>query len=465
MWISAETQSAAPRDTQSLAGAVALLLDPAVTMLWLAASLAVLDIRFNGAYLTAGFIACLLAFPGRAALGDKPVALVRQGFFNGLATAVALWALGALTGFLHGYAPAAATLWLGGLPIVLPCAQLAVHGLLPRFIAATGSEARAVVCGANGVGIRLAQQFIGNRLLGVRFIGFFDDRPRRRLTGLRDDMPVLGRFDDLADYVRKHRIDRVFLALPMASQPRILKLLDELKDTTASLYFVPDVFVTELINGRIAAVGGVPYVAVRDTPFGPVNGLVKRLEDIAIAGLATLVASPVMLAVAIGVKLSSPGPAIFRQRRYGLDGREIEVWKFRSMSVTEDGVSAFTAAKRGDARITPFGQFIRRTSLDELPQLLNVLQGRMSLVGPRPHAVAMNEEFRRLIPGYMLRHKIRPGLTGWAQVNGQRGGSDLDGMKRRIDYDIDYLRRWSLGFDLYILARTVYVVLREDVAY
>jgi putative colanic acid biosynthesis UDP-glucose lipid carrier transferase len=465
MWISVDSQSGAARDSQSVANAVSLLLDPLVTLVWLAFCLAIYGVPFDARYVTAGVIGCLVMFPGKAALGDKPTAIVWRGCIDAISVALALLVLGQVSGYLRFFSREAMMLWLGALPLVLPAAQLTVHALLPRVLAATESEARVVICGANGVGLHLANQFTTNRMLGVRFVGFFDDRPRRRLAGIGDEMPLLGRFDDLADYVRSHRIDRVFLALPMASQPRILKLLDDLKDTTASLYFVPDVFVTELINGRIAAVGGVPFVAVRDTPFGPMKGLLKRLEDVIVAGLATLAAAPVLAAVAIGVKLSSPGPVIFRQRRYGLDGREIEVWKFRSMSVTEDGVSAFKAAERGDPRITRFGNFIRRTSLDELPQLINVLQGRMSLVGPRPHAVAMNEEFRRLIPGYMLRHKIRPGLTGWAQVNGERGGSDLARMKKRIALDIDYLRRWSLWLDLYILARTVYVVVREDVAF
>ena len=172
-----------------------------------------------------------------------------------------------------------------------------------------------------------------------------------------------------------------------------------------------------------------------------------------------------MLAVAIAIRLDTPGKAIFRQKRYGLDGREIMVYKFRSMRVTEDGAQTFTAATRGDSRITRLGAILRKTSLDELPQLINVLQGRMSLVGPRPHAVAMNEQFRKLIPGYMLRHKIKPGITGLAQVRGFRGGDDLPEMSQRISSDIEYLRKWSLRLDLAILFRTVIVVLFDQKAY
>jgi putative colanic acid biosysnthesis UDP-glucose lipid carrier transferase len=169
--------------------------------------------------------------------------------------------------------------------------------------------------------------------------------------------------------------------------------------------------------------------------------------------------------VAVGVKYSSPGPVIFRQRRYGLDGREIMVSKFRSMTVTEDGAAAYTQVTRNDARLTPFGAFIRRTSLDELPQLFNVLEGSMSLVGPRPHAIAVNEYYRGLIPSYMVRHKVKPGITGWAQVNGYRGGDDLPTMSKRIEFDLHYLKNWSLAFDLKILVRTCVLLLGDRDAF
>jgi len=174
---------------------------------------------------------------------------------------------------------------------------------------------------------------------------------------------------------------------------------------------------------------------------------------------------PVLLILAIGVKLSSPCPIIFKQRRYGLDGQEILVYKFRSMRVCDDG-DTIKQAGRSDPRITRFGSFIRRTSLDELPQFINVLQGRMSVVGPRPHAVAHNEQYRKLIKGYMLRHKVKPGITGWAQVNGLRGETEtLDKMRARVQYDIDYMRNWSLGFDLMIIGKTLAVVWRDQNAY
>jgi putative colanic acid biosynthesis UDP-glucose lipid carrier transferase len=251
----------------------------------------------------------------------------------------------------------------------------------------------------------------------------------------------------------------------MASQPRTLNLLDALRDTTTSVYFVPDIFVSDLIQARVDHIHGMPVVALTESPTLGVSGIGKRISDVVIASVILLLIWPVLLMLAIGVKLSSSGPIIFKQRRYGLDGQEILVYKFRSMRVCDDG-DTIKQAGRIDPRITQFGSFIRRTSLDELPQFINVLQGRMSVVGPRPHAVAHNEQYRKLIKGYMLRHKVKPGITGWAQVNGLRGETEtLDKMRARVQYDIDYMRNWSLGFDLMIISKTLAVVWRDQNAY
>jgi putative colanic acid biosynthesis UDP-glucose lipid carrier transferase len=280
-----------------------------------------------------------------------------------------------------------------------------------------------------------------------------------------DEYPLLGRLLDLPDYAKQNRIDVIYLSLPMASQGRIVALLDALRDTTASIYFVPDTFVTDLIQGRMDTVGGTPVVAVCETPFTGLNGAIKRASDVVLSLLILALVSPLFLLIALGVKLSSPGPVIFRQRRYGLDGREILVYKFRTMRVLENG-NTVTQARRDDPRLTAFGAFLRRASLDELPQFFNVLQGRMSIVGPRPHAVAHNELYRKLIKGYMLRHKVKPGITGWAQVNGYRGETEvLEKMKARIDCDLEYLRNWSVRLDLFIIAKTAWTVLRMKDVY
>jgi len=228
---------------------------------------------------------------------------------------------------------------------------------------------------------------------------------------------------------------------------------------------VPDMFVTDLVQGHPASVAGQPVISVCETPFRDGNGFIKRVSDILFSLLILVLVFPVLLAISVAIKLTSPGPVIFKQRRYGLDGQEILVYKFRSMTVTEDG-NTIVQAKVNDQRITPLGAILRRTSLDELPQFLNVLQGHMSIVGPRPHAVAHNELYRKLIKGYMVRHKVKPGITGWAQVNGYRGETDtLEKMQGRINYDLDYLRNWSLRLDIHIIIKTVRLVLQDKQAY
>jgi len=222
---------------------------------------------------------------------------------------------------------------------------------------------------------------------------------------------------------------------------------------------------TDLIQGRMDSVSGLPVVAVCETPFTGLNGMIKLVSDVVLSVLILALILPLLLIIAVAVKLTSPGPVIFKQRRYGLDGREIIVYKFRSMTVTEDGPT-IQQARKGDARITPLGRFLRKTSLDEFPQFFNVLQGRMSIVGPRPHAVAHNELYRKLIKGYMLRHKVKPGITGWAQVNGFRGETEtLEKMSGRIEFDLEYLRNWSLRLDLYIIAKTAWVIFFRKDAY
>jgi putative colanic acid biosynthesis UDP-glucose lipid carrier transferase len=265
--------------------------------------------------------------------------------------------------------------------------------------------------------------------------------------------------------VRDQKVDVIFVALPIRHVDRVMKLLDDLRDSTVSIYYVPDVFVFELIQSRTSEIEGIPVVALCETPFFGYRGALKRLFDICITLLLLVPVLPLMLGIAVLVKLTSRGPAIFRQRRYGLDGEEITVYKFRTMRVQEDGMH-LTQATRNDPRITPIGRVLRRFSLDELPQLFNVLQGRMSLVGPRPHAVAHNEQYRKLIKGYMVRHKVRPGITGLAQVSGCRGETqDLASMEARVHFDLEYLRHWSPSLDLKIILMTVRQLLGDNKAY
>ncbi len=354
--------------------------------------------------------------------------------------------------------------WFAATPLVLLAGTKIARSLVRRAVV-TGVIARtAVVVGANELGRELAARLRRNLYSGISVRGYFEDRNPERLVGL-DPGEVLGKVKDAADYVRRNHIDCVYVALPIAAQPRIVSLINSLRDSTASVYFVPHLFVFDLIQARVDSVSGIPVVAVCETPIFGVNAVLKRAFDLVMGSLILLLIWPVMLLIAAGVKLTSPGPVLFKQRRYGLGGEEIMVYKFRSMSVMEDG-AAVVQAQKNDMRVTRFGAFLRRTSLDELPQFLNVIGGTMSIVGPRPHAVAHNEQYRKLIDGYMIRHKVKPGITGWAQVNGFRGETDtIEKMQKRIEYDLDYLRNWSVSLDAWIMVKTVMTVIKDRNAY
>lgn len=353
-------------------------------------------------------------------------------------------------------APAALLVWRVFIRWFLHTAR--VHGRNSRT---------AVIVGAGELGTRFATKLSNASWLGVRLAGFYDN------ALAEGSQPVTGKpwevKGDLAELVKRaHRgndIDIIYIALPRGSENEVEKLIAKLADTTVSVYLLPDIFVSDLLHARWLSFDGVPAISVYETPFAGVSGWVKRLEDIVLSSLILTVIALPMVLIALGVKLSSPGPVFFRQRRYGLNGQVVTVWKFRTMTVCEDG-DTVQQAKKDDRRVTPFGAFLRRTSLDELPQFLNVLQGHMSIVGPRPHAVAHNEEYRSLIHGYMLRHKVKPGITGWAQVNGWRGETDtLEKMEKRVEYDLDYIRRWSLALDFKIIGLTVLTAMGGKNAY
>jgi putative colanic acid biosynthesis UDP-glucose lipid carrier transferase len=351
--------------------------------------------------------------------------------------------------------------------LTVPVALLTSLGLIRKLLLGYRSESKlrpVVIVGGNKLGLNLARKINNDPYLFMSFKGFFDDRAHERLA-VNDIYPFLGNLSELPSFVKQYRISTIYIALPMSLQPRIMRLLDSLRDTTASIYFVPDLFVFDLAHARFGEVSGIPVIAVSETPFTGVNAVIKRLTDLILSLLFILMLSPLMLIIALGVKLSSRGPILFRQHRYGLDGQEIIVRKFRTMTVMENGIEV-KQATRDDQRITTFGKILRRTSMDELPQLFNVLLGNMSLVGPRPHAVAHNEMYRSLIKGYMIRHKVKPGITGLAQVKGLRGETKtLKKMQKRVRYDITYLRNWSLALDLWIIFRTAVMIFSDKNAY
>jgi len=322
----------------------------------------------------------------------------------------------------------------------------------------SGNPRTAIIVGCGDLGLKLAAKIKSSNWLGLRLLGFFDDDSSKQ-GGRFEDLSVIGVTSDIEEYVKQKNVDHVYFALPMRAEQRMRDLFEALQDTTASVYFVPDLFVFELIGLNMQELGGLPLFTLCETPFFGPFGIVKRMEDVVLSILILAVIWPLMLVIALGVKIFSPGgPVFFKQHRYGLNGEQIRIYKFRTMTVREDG-DQVVQAKRGDMRVTRFGAFLRRTSLDELPQFINVVQGRMSIVGPRPHPINLNEQYRRLIKGYMWRHKVRPGITGLAQVNGWRGETDvLEKMEKRVAYDLEYIRRWSILLDMKIIMMTVLAI-------
>jgi len=332
-----------------------------------------------------------------------------------------------------------------------------IKRLLLSFLRKQGFNSRTyAILGANSLGKRLATALSELPWLGYHLIGYYDDRmedPQRRLD-LKEQ--VIGGFDLLLQDAKEGKIDHIYITLPLRAETRISEMVSKLADCTASINIVPDFFTFNLIQSKWSNVQGIPVVSVFDTPFNEFDGLLKRIEDLLICLIVLPLISIPMLLIALGIKLTSRGPVLFKQKRYGVNGEEIKVWKFRSMSVCENN-SDVKQATKNDPRVTPFGNFLRKTSLDELPQFFNVLQGYMSVVGPRPHAVAHNELYRKKIQGYMLRHKVKPGITGLAQISGCRGETDtLDKMEARIHHDLEYIKKWSLWLDLKIVFITIF---------
>jgi putative colanic acid biosysnthesis UDP-glucose lipid carrier transferase len=450
-------------DDRSFVVFIKRLTDPLAAQLCLFGSHWLSDSPITRPVLILAILTFALTFPGNLPFRYKQIGLVGRIFSGWIVVLIALvflgWAVKA-----HSFFDMRPLLnWL----IITPFAIYGLHILSP-YIAPRIFRFRAIttgiLVGANETSIRILKTLNEDSLSTTTIKAVFDDRSMDRLPDF-GGVPLAGNLSEVADYVKRNFVGVIYICLPMSSQPRILHLLNEIRDTTASVYFVPDVFLFDLMQARIDSVGGLPVLAVCESPFHGTIGAMKRWSDILISLCAIVLTAPIMIAAAIATKVSSAGPVIFKQKRYGLDGRQIEVWKFRSMRIhsEKDGV---LQATKNDARLTPVGAFLRRTSIDELPQFFNVLQGRMSVVGPRPHAVSHNETYRKIIPGYMIRHKVKPGITGWAQVNGARGETDtVEKMEARVAYDLYYLRNWSLKFDIQIVLKTILTVIRDPNAY
>jgi len=355
------------------------------------------------------------------------------------------------------YSRVAATLWFALTPAMLCTLRLSVRTGLRVLRAQGHNKRRVAILGCTSDAERLATSLDELPWLGLHLCGVYDDRSeKRRHVSKHPRCKVVGRSADLVRACRQGEIDVVYVALPLRAELRTASLLAALADTTVTVYMVADFLYYSLMRAHWSQVGSIPVVSVHNSPFEGVVGWVKRLEDLAVGSMIVLITLIPMLFIALAIKISSPGPVFFRQWRYGLCGRKIRILKFRTMTVCEDGPDVKQVSK-DDSRVTRVGRFLRRTSLDEFPQFLQVLTGELSLVGPRPHAVAHNEQYRSLIHGYMLRHMVKPGITGWAQVNGWRGETaELEKMEQRVRHDLEYIRNWNLLLDLKIIFLTIF---------
>ena len=332
--------------------------------------------------------------------------------------------------------------------------RLCVYGFLQYQRKKGRNYRNVVIVGAGDLGRKLLSHAVDSPWTGYKVSALFDDYIS---DSGADDYHIEGEINKVAPYLSRHQIDEVWIALPLRAEEKVKELLYALRHHTVNIKMVPDIFGFSLLNHSMTEIAGLPAVNLSDTPMGGGNRLVKALEDKVLGLLIFILISPLLLLISMGIKITSPGPVLFKQKRHGWDGQIINVYKFRTMKMHTEEKGRVIQASKGDERVTPFGSFLRRTSLDELPQFYNVLQGRMSIVGPRPHAIEHNELYKDQVDRYMLRHMVKPGITGWAQVNGLRGETDtLDKMRKRVEFDLYYIENWSLWFDLKIIFLTIF---------
>lgn len=343
------------------------------------------------------------------------------------------------------------TFYLILLPILMIMMRGAVRGILMNMRRRGKNIRKAVIVGAGKLGQMLHENIIRNPWTGIQVAAYLDDRPER--IGKQFLGVPVEPLADLKRVIAKKGVDHIFIALPFDKQAQMRETMDALADEVVDVRLVPDLFSFTTLRKSVMDFDGMPILNMRESPLSGWNAILKRLFDIAASGAALLVLSVPMLLIALMVKLTSRGPVFYRQERMGLDGRKFDILKFRSMRIDAEEKTGAVWAKKDDPRRTRFGAFLRKTSLDELPQFINVLRGDMSIVGPRPERPVFIEDFKKQVPRYMLRHKMKAGITGWAQVNGWRGDTSL---LKRIQYDIYYIENWSIWFDFRIMFMTFY---------
>ncbi|MDP2982290.1 MAG: undecaprenyl-phosphate glucose phosphotransferase [Candidatus Latescibacter sp.] len=347
--------------------------------------------------------------------------------------------------------------WMCLWPLILFFERLTVRSVLWHYRERGRNIRTAVIVGTGMLGVNLARWINENPWSGTKILGFFNGFGETEIEGY----PLLGSYKELSDFVRNNNVDSVYIALPMNHAKKMKQLVDALCDTTTSIHFLPDVFFYDFMRGScVQYINNMPVISLVDSPMQGFNALQKRVEDVIIASLVLIFISPLLLVIAILIKFTSEGPVIFKQWRYGLDGKPILVWKFRTMTVCEDGYQ-MNHTIPNDTRLTKIGKLLRRFSMDEFPQFINVLFGNMSIVGPRPHAISQVEEYRKIVTGSMLRHKIKPGITGLAQLYATRGVVDtVEKQKKRVEYDLEYLQKWTIVLDLKIILYTIFNLIR-----
>ena len=379
-----------------------------------------------------------------------------------------LLAVAFLVKMSDSYSRAWALTWFVGGGIGLVLGRLALRHWVQGLSVAGRFANRTVIVGAGDQGRRLASYLKNHGDANTRLIGFADDRATRIV--LPDDaLPLLGSVNDLVDLIRHDHVDQVIVALPWTADERLRAVVGKLEKTPVPIRLAPDIAAFSFPDRRFTTVGRLPMMQLFERPISGWSFVAKSLEDRLLAFGLLLALSPLLAVIALAIKLDSRGPVFFRQKRYGFNHNLFDCWKFRTMHHHLSDANAEVLTRRGDARVTRVGRFLRKTSLDELPQLVNVLKGNMSLVGPRPHATsakAAGRLYEEAVDAYAARHRVKPGITGWAQVNGWRGETDtLEKIERRVEYDLFYIENWSLGLDLKILLRTAFVVLGDREAY
>ncbi|MFH0783859.1 MAG: undecaprenyl-phosphate glucose phosphotransferase [Pseudomonadota bacterium] len=393
----------------------------------------------------------------RGSLCDKIYACISPLLVSWMLTIFVLLVVGSGTQVNLLYSRVIVGAWFVAVPILIMIWRIFFIYLLADFYEKKGRKTRTVIIGFADSARHLAAFLNDTPHLTIDLIGYYDDRPPESDRHTPIGAPYLGSIKQCVEDARNDVFDLAYLCMPIYVQFRISSLLKKLSDTTVSVfYLLPTDLFFNALRPTWHSVAGYSAISVFESPHVGFNSQLKRAEDIVLAsGILCIIAIP-MLFIALAIKLTSPGPVLFRQRRYGLSGREFQMLKFRSMTTTDDG-GIIKQATANDPRVTSVGRYLRKFSLDELPQFINVIKGDMSIVGPRPHAIAHNEEYRVLIPGYMLRHKVKPGITGLAQVRGCRGETETpEKMEARVQYDLEYIQIWSIGLDLRIILRTVF---------